>query len=132
MKEEGPVEQEQPVAPALVYRAGLDCGELRYQRCTSCGLAAFPPRVLCPGCGAQELDWQRSAGTGTVYAATVVRGRNSAHSVVLVDLAEGFRMMSRVDGTDPARVAIGDSVRFTTVHEEASAEPVAVFRKEEA
>ncbi|POX42584.1 DNA-binding protein [Streptomyces sp. Ru73] len=115
-------------APARAYRAGLDRGELRYQRCDACLRTVFPPRVLCPECGAQELSWERSAGRGTVYAATVVRARDGARGVVLVDLDEGFRMMSRVDGTDPADVPIGTTVRFTTADE--GGEPVAVFVKE--
>ncbi|MEU6116628.1 OB-fold domain-containing protein [Streptomyces sp. NPDC047117] len=115
-------------APARAYREGLDRGELRYQRCDHCEGAVFPPRVLCPDCGSQELTWERSAGRGTVYAATVVRARDGARGVVLVDLDEGFRMMSRVDGIDPATVEIGTTVRFTAADE--GDERVAAFMKE--
>jgi uncharacterized OB-fold protein len=51
-----------------------------------------------------------------VYAATVVRRRGEEpSSVVLVDLDEGFRMMSRVEGLAPEDVRIGLRVtaRFT-------------------
>ncbi|MGI5471924.1 Zn-ribbon domain-containing OB-fold protein [Streptomyces sp. CA-132043] len=114
--------------PARAYREGLDRGELRYQRCDDCAGAVFPPRVLCPDCGSQELTWERSAGRGTVHSATVVRGRDGARGIVLVDLDEGFRMMSRVDGIDPATVEIGTTVRFTAADE--GDERVAVFMKE--
>jgi uncharacterized OB-fold protein len=33
------------------------------------------------------------------------------YAIALVDLAEGFRMMANVVGTDPTRLAIGDRVR---------------------
>ena len=67
----------------------------------------FPPRLAQPGTGA-PLRWAVSAGHGTVYAATVVRRRGEEPaSVVLVDLDEGFRMMSRVDGLEPERVRVG-------------------------
>lgn len=101
-------------SPALAHRAGLSRGELRYQRCAHCASAVFPPRTLCPDCGAQKLSWERSTGDGTVYATTVVRGRDGAHNVVLVDLDDGFRMMSRVEGPASEDVAIGDRVRFRT------------------
>ncbi len=64
-----------------------------------------------PGTGA-PLEWKVSAGNGTVYAATVVRKRDAEpRSLVLVDLDEGFRMMSRVAGVAPEEVAIGARVR---------------------
>jgi hypothetical protein len=86
--------------------------------------------VLCPECGSQELGWQRSAGLGEVYSTTVVRGRSGTHNVALVDLDEGFRMMSRVDGTDPAEVRIADRVAFLTADQDG--EPIAVFAKTSA
>lgn len=85
-------------------------GELAYQVAPD-GSAVFPPRLAQPGTGA-PLEWRVSAGTGTVYATTVVRRRDAEpRSLVLVDLDEGFRMMSRVDGVAPEDVAIGDRVR---------------------
>ena len=85
-------------------------GELAYQVAPD-GSAVFPPRLAQPGTGA-PLEWRVSAGTGTVYAATVVRKRDAEpRSLVLVDLDEGFRMMSRVDGVAPEDVAIGQRVR---------------------
>ncbi|GGF48208.1 hypothetical protein GCM10011519_22740 [Marmoricola endophyticus] len=98
-----------PPAPEDHYRAGLEAGELRYQWCTDCAAPVFYPRVLCPGCGGTALEWRVSGGAGTVYSATVVRSRDGARGVVLVDLEEGFRMMSRVTG-DPEAVAIGSAV----------------------
>ncbi|MBE9375883.1 OB-fold domain-containing protein [Saccharopolyspora sp. HNM0983] len=114
-------------APEVVFRDGLAEGELRYQRCRACSTAVFQPRVLCTGCGSDDLSWERSSGRGTVYSTTAVRGRGGAHNVALVDLDEGFRMMSRVDDIDPGSVGIGMRVAFTTVED--NGDPVAVFRK---
>ena len=118
-----------PDAPEAAFRAGLAAGELRYQRCRACTSAVFWPRVLCPFCGSGELAWERSDGLGTVYSTTAVRGRDGVHNVALVDLDEGFRMMSRVDDIAPDRVAIGARVRFAVVDEQGT--PVAVFRRGE-
>ncbi|MGW1682804.1 Zn-ribbon domain-containing OB-fold protein [Saccharopolyspora sp. NPDC002376] len=115
------------VAPEVVFRAGLAAGELRFQHCGKCSSAVFPPRVLCPGCGSDELEWERSSGLGAVYSTTAVRSRDGAHNVALIDLDEGFRMMSRVEGVDADRVVIGSRVGFVVIEQDG--QPVAVFRE---
>jgi uncharacterized protein len=117
-------------APAAVYRRLLESGTLGFQRCAGCGAAIFYPRVLCPVCGSTSLVWQTSAGRGTVYATTAVHHRDAEpHNVVLVDLEEGFRMMSRVEGVPAREVRVGMRVSFETRREDDG--PVAVFVPEE-
>jgi len=54
-------------------------------------------------------DWRESAGLGTVHSTTWVRPRDGEpRNIALVDLDEGFRMMSRVDAGE---VTIGLRVR---------------------
>lgn len=116
-------------APDVVFREGLAQGELWFQRCRSCSAAVFQPRVLCPSCGSEELGWHRSDGHGTVHSTTAVRSRHGMHNVVLVDVDEGFRMMSRVDDSEPDQVVIGSRVTFAVADDEGT--PVAVFREGE-
>jgi uncharacterized protein len=117
-------------APAAVYRRLLESGTLGFQRCAGCGATIFYPRVLCPVCGGTSLVWQTSAGRGTVYATTAVHYRDAEpHNVVLVDLEEGFRMMSRVEGVPAREVRVGMRVSFETRRENDG--PVAVFVPEE-
>ena len=119
-------------APAVTYRRHLENGELGYQRCADCSVAVFYPRVLCPVCGSGVLEWRESAGRGTVYATTAVHSRNrDPRNVVLVDLDEGFRMMSRVEGVPADEVEVGTRVRFEVRLGEED-EPVAVFVREES
>jgi uncharacterized OB-fold protein len=114
-------------APAEVYRRYLQNGELGFQRCDGCGAAVFYPRVLCPVCGSDALRWRSSSGRGVVYATTAVYRRDAEpYNVVLVDLEEGFRMMSRVEGMPAEEVGIGLRVLFAVRDEEDG--PVAVFR----
>ena len=113
-------------APAEVYRRYLQNGELGFQRCDGCGAAVFYPRVLCPVCGSDALRWRTSSGRGVVYASTAVYRRDAEpYNVVLVDLEEGFRMMSRVEGMPAEEVAIGQRVLFAARDEEGG--PVTVF-----
>jgi uncharacterized OB-fold protein len=93
-------------SPAAVFADHCARGELAYQVAPD-GSAVFPPRLAQPGTGA-PLRWSVSAGRGVVHAATVVRRRGEPPAgVVLVDLDEGFRMMSRVDELRPEDVRIG-------------------------
>ncbi len=116
--------------PAEVYRRYLEEGKLGFQRCQGCGKAIFYPRISCPFCGSAFLLWETSSGRGTVYATTAVyRQDGEPYSVVLVDLEEGFRMMSRVERIAAEEVEIGQRVTLEVREEED--EPVAVFVPEE-
>jgi uncharacterized OB-fold protein len=85
--------------------------------CTSCSEPHWYPREACPHCLSTDLQWREAAGTGTVYAVSVMpkpgnpamAGREP-YAVALVDLDEGVRMMSEVVGGDPCTVAVGDTV----------------------
>ena len=118
--------EEDARAPAEVYRSYLKEGRLGFQRCRGCRSVSFYPRVLCPVCGSTSLAWETSGGRGTVYATTAVYHRNrDPHNVALVDLDEGFSMMSRIERVPAGEVEIGKRVAFE-VREEGG-EPVAVF-----
>jgi uncharacterized OB-fold protein len=117
-------------APAGVYRRYLEEGKLGFQRCRDCGKEIFYPRVLCPNCASDSLEWQTSGGRGTVYATTAVHRRDGEpYNVALVDLEEGFRMMSRVEGVPAEEVEVGMNVTLQVREEDD--EPVAVFVVEE-
>lgn len=115
-------------APARVYTRHLQSGKLAFQHCNDCGSSVFYPRVLCPVCGGNSLKWQESSGRGTVYATTTIYRRDlDPYNVALVDLEEGFRMMSRVEGVPAEAVEIGMNVRLKVLPAKGEEEPVAVF-----
>lgn len=102
------------------HQAALDDGRFLIQRCGACGRAVYFPRELCPHCGGAELAWETPAGTGTVYSVTTVRRKPDAGgdlNVSLVELDEGVRLMSRVEGLAPAQVRIGQRVRARVVQQ---------------
>jgi uncharacterized OB-fold protein len=58
------------------------------------------------------LSWELSKGIGTVYSTTVIYSRDeNPYNVALIDLDEGYRMMSRVEGIDPEHIRIGMRVQ---------------------
>jgi uncharacterized OB-fold protein len=118
--------------PAGVYRRCLESGWLGFQRCAGCEAAVFYPRVICPFCGGADLTWQTSSGRGVVYATTAVyRREGDPYNVVLVDLEEGFRMMSRVEGVPAEKVEVGARVKLRVDREGDDPVPVFVLRDED-
>ncbi|MGR4865992.1 Zn-ribbon domain-containing OB-fold protein [Caulobacter sp. LARHSG274] len=113
--------------PDAEFRAFLAQGRFMIQRSKGDGVHVFYPRVLAPGTGARDLEWVQASGRGVVYSTTVVRKKppEPSYNVALIDLAEGPRMMSRVEGLDPAALAIGMAVQARIVDQDG--EPVVVF-----
>ncbi|WP_423195549.1 MULTISPECIES: Zn-ribbon domain-containing OB-fold protein [unclassified Cupriavidus] len=106
----------QPAGPEQTYFRYLQAGEWRVPKCRDCGAMVFYPRVNCLACGAGSFDWVAPGGTGTIYSTTVMRRPAEAggdRNLCLVDLDDGFRMMSQVEAADPAAPRIGDRVRAT-------------------
>jgi uncharacterized OB-fold protein len=103
-----------PSGPEKRFFDALAEGRFEIQRCAACGKHVFYPRVLCPHCGSERLDWVAPSGRGTVYSTTVVRRKpadGGDYNVCLVDLAEGVRLMSRVVTVAPTEVKIGMAVK---------------------
>jgi uncharacterized protein len=97
-----------------IHQEALDEGRFLIQHCTACRKHVYFPRELCPHCGASNLAWVQPAGLGTVHAVTTVPRKADAGgdiNVSLIDLDEGVRLMSRVEGIAPADVKIGQRVR---------------------
>jgi uncharacterized OB-fold protein len=84
-----------------------------YQSCAACGRLQYFRRSFCAACGAPDPVEKRASGQGTVYATSLVcraaTPETRAHvpyNIVLVDTAEGFRMMAHGDND----LTIGDKV----------------------
>ena len=100
-------------ASSQPYVDGLAAGVLRYQHCPDCGRAQRLARYACQYCGGASLAWHDARGTGIVHSVTVVtRAPSDAfralapYTLVLVDLAEGARVMAHAEPGS----AIGDAV----------------------
>jgi uncharacterized OB-fold protein len=103
-----------PVGVGQQYAERLARGRFDIQRCDACERHVFHPREICPHCGAARLKWVPASGDGVVHSFTIVRRREKDggdYNVVLVDLAEGVRMMSRVVGGPADSVWIGMPVK---------------------
>lgn len=110
--------------PYQRYLAGLERGALVYQHCSECQKAIFYLRIGCPFCGSLELALKDSQGLGTLYSVSVVYDKSQNYNLVMVDLDEGFRMMSTVPACETP--AIGQRVQ-ARVERLAEQEPRIVF-----
>ncbi|WP_078964795.1 Zn-ribbon domain-containing OB-fold protein [Streptomyces aureocirculatus] len=96
---------------------GVARHELLIQRCAACARLRFPWLPGCNGCGAPEWDTVAASGAGTVYSYVVMHhppfpAFDPPYAVVLVELAEGVRIISEVVGAAPDEVRIGMPVRL--------------------
>lgn len=119
-------------SPLGVYIEHCKKGELAYQVAAD-GKPVFFPRAFAPGTGG-KLEWLVSKGLGTVHATTVVHGAKDQKpwNVALIDLDEGFRMMSRVEDIDPMSVKIGMRVKVRMTKGDEKQPPYPVFTAVEA
>ena len=121
------------VSPLTTYIAHLERGELAYQFSPSANQPVFYPRVIAPKTGAADLEWRISKGLGTVYATTVVHAqKGETYNVALIDMDEGYRLMSRVEDIAPTAVKIGMRVQFRSHPAEGDEPPYPVFTPAEA
>lgn len=97
------------ILPDQAHLAFLAQGKFMLQRRRGGGTPFYYPRVAEPGTGSTDLEWIEASGRGTVHATTTVRVRppQSDYNVSIIELDEGPRMLSRVEGVEAEEVAIG-------------------------
>ena len=119
--------------PDQIFQRALANGEIILPKCNDCGAYHFFPRVLCPKCHGTAISWEQASGKGRVHTTTVVRRkpeRGGDYNVCIVELEEGVRMMSRVEGITPGDVVI--DMEVSAFVGEAEGAPAVFFKPVEA
>jgi uncharacterized protein len=111
------------LGPEAQFKAYLAEGRFMIQRSRSTGRHIFYPRIAAPGSGETDLEWVPASGNGTVYSITVNRTRDGNHNIALIDLEEGPRLMSRVEGVETAPIGARVRARIAPLE----GEPAVVF-----
>lgn len=101
---------------SVPFWEGCRSQELRYQHCTDCGVANFPPTERCRQCLSASLEWTRSVGAGEIYSWTVVHRPVTAdfeppYAPAIVTLDEGYQMLTNIVGIAADALAVGLRVR---------------------
>ena len=93
---------------------GVRDGRVLLQRCAGCGELRHPPGPMCPACLSLEWTAEEASGRGTIYSWVVSHHPTEADAepriVVLVDLAEGVRLVANLQGVPSSEVATGLAV----------------------
>ncbi|MGH0036978.1 MAG: Zn-ribbon domain-containing OB-fold protein [Myxococcota bacterium] len=122
-----------PTALSRPHWEGCKEGKLRVQRCTACGTHVFIPQPICTACQSDTLQWVESTGQGTVYSYTIVHRPprpefEAPYIVAIVELEEGWFMLTNLVGCEPGEVSVG--MRVSVEFEERSEEiSLPVFRR---
>ena len=98
--------------------AGCRAGRLRVQRCRACQRYVFIPQPVCTHCSADQLEWVDSTGRGTLYSFTTVHRPprpefDVPYTVAIVELDEGFHMLTNLVDCPPEALRIGLPVEVT-------------------
>jgi 3-oxo-4,17-pregnadiene-20-carboxyl-CoA hydratase alpha subunit len=122
---EQPVEKAKRARPSIsqdteFFWEGAVWGELRIQRCASCGTLRHPPRPACANCGSLDWDAIQSTGRGEVYSYVIMHhppipGFDMPYAVGLIELEEGVRMLSNIVDVPLDEISIGMPVEVTFV-----------------
>lgn len=89
-------------------------GRLLLKTCTDCGQPHWYPRVACPLCGSQRLEWKQASGRGTLYAFSPARRADPPYILAYVTLEEGPTLMTNIVDVrfEDLRIGQAVSVRF--------------------
>ena len=86
-------------------------------KCKKCGHVPFPPRVICPECNSEDLEWVDLPTRGKVLyfteqAAGIPLGFESPLIHALIDLGEGRNLLSRIINCKEGQLKVGDEVKL--------------------
>jgi uncharacterized protein len=119
-----------PTPETAPYWEGARAHELRIQFCTECNQYFFYPRIFCPKCLSDAVEWRAVSGKGTlvtyVLSARPAPGfeEELPYAVAIVKLDEGPHLMTNIVGTEikpenlPAGMAV--EVDFEDINDEIS------------
>jgi uncharacterized OB-fold protein len=89
---------------------------LLLRRCANCSRLQQPPSPMCPACGSTEWVTQPASGHASVHSWIVsvhpTQPDEAPRIVALVDLDEGVRLVTNLEGIDPADVRNGMPVEL--------------------
>jgi uncharacterized OB-fold protein len=104
-------------------------------RCTACSRYHFPAAALCPYCRASEVERVELSRTGSLWCWTAVTAAPPGYrgdvpfGFGVVELPEGIRVITRLEGPDPDRLSFGMPMKFalTPLHTDEGGDAVVTY-----
>ena len=114
----------------ISYGRFLNEEKLMGSKCQKCGILFVPPRPICTKCYSSEMDWVETKGEGKLAAFTCIavgppfmikEGYDRQHPYCsgVVELAEGVRVVARIEGVDttkPETINVGMPLTIEFLH----------------
>ena len=92
-------------------------GRLLIAGCGACGKVHHYPRPFCPHCWSDDVRPVQASGTGTLYTYSTVYANDLPpfrdrlpYVAAIVELAEGPRVMTTIEGGGPDGLRVGIAV----------------------
>jgi len=96
-------------------------GRLTTTKCNKCGKVLWPPRIVCPSCFSDELEWTDLGTEGELYAFTEMRlgaplgfVEDLPFCIGIVKIG-GLSLSARIDNAKYEDLKIGQKVRLKIV-----------------
>lgn len=105
-------------AASAPYWEAARRGRLLIAECAACGKVHHYPRPFCPFCWSEDVRPVQANGTGTLYTYSTVYVNDLApfkeqlpYVAAIVELDEGPRLMTAIEGANPDEIRVGMSVK---------------------
>jgi uncharacterized OB-fold protein len=92
-------------------------GRLLIAGCGACGKVHHYPRPFCPHCWSDDVQPVQASGAGTLYTYSTVYANDLPpfrdrlpYVAAIVELAEGPRVMTTIEGAQPDGLRVGMAV----------------------
>ncbi|MCO8267048.1 MULTISPECIES: Zn-ribbon domain-containing OB-fold protein [Haloferax] len=115
------------------FYENLRDGRLTTTECSDCGALHFPPRIVCPECHSEALEYVELPDEGELFAFSTVRagaplGMEDEVPFVtgIVDLGD-VQLSAHIDGAEYDDLTIGDPVELRVVDIDGPADHERVF-----
>lgn len=102
--------------PSRIWREKGQRYRLEAGKCKKCGYIAFPPRLVCPECGAREFETEVLPDTGKLITFTVIRVAPSQftdeapYAIGIAELTNGVKLTAQVVDCDVEKIKVGMEV----------------------
>lgn len=103
---------------------GLLEGQLILPQCGGCGKVHFYPRRACPFCSSRDLQWTECMAEGDIYSVTTYRRGAKPKLIAYVEVTDGVRLLTLLDGPEGWEPRIGDRVKL--MRSPAGSEPMRI------
>jgi acetyl-CoA acetyltransferase/uncharacterized OB-fold protein len=108
-----------PTPETLPFWQALKQGRFDLPWCQDCGQPHFYPRLLCPHCGGERLQWRTASGRGRIHTYVINHKAPKGwagpvpYVIAVVELDEGPRLLTNLETSappTPENVCIGQPV----------------------